>query len=518
MDYIVDISVSGFSYPQVEVAVHRTEHQRPISNSVKQRGSISAMDLHGKKIALLGFGVTGRSCAKYLLTKDCELSVFDSQTFKESCTSSDAVKAIPIYSLNEKTSLVTFDLIVVSPGINLNQAYLQDAINAGIHVIGDIELFALALIDLPQIPKIIAITGSNGKSTVVDMLHKAISDCGFNVALGGNFGPPVLDMLSENYTCLEYDYLVLELSSFQLESTYSLCPNIASVLNVTSDHMDRHGNMHAYTEAKQGIYMHAERVIYNREDDLTIPQCKADFNVNAREQSANIRSFGLTQTTNSLDYWQNREGIFQGENQLLSRSDIEGISQYQLLNMQVVLACCEYLGLLNDDNANDKSFRHLVLTSLLNYSGLPHRFKTIYQDKHVSWINDSKATNAGAAAAAIKSVAEQNARLILIAGGDAKGASASEFESVKRLISSHVETLILIGRDANLFVGTSALTRHAADLSEAVEIAKNDVYQSKVVTKTIVLLSPGCASFDMFDSYVHRGNVFTKLVLGQVAA
>lgn len=456
-----------------------------------------------RSIALIGYGVTGKACVQFLLEKGAKVSVFD-KSFK---SYSAETENLALYPLDESASLAQYDYVVVSPGVNLQQAFIRNYKNSE-NVIGDIELFARELKrqnDLKKAPqkhtKVIAVTGSNGKSTVVDMLTKALTKAGLRVALGGNFGTSALSLLTQ-----EYDLFVLELSSFQLESTYSLHADVACILNVTSDHLDRHGNIENYTQIKHRIYKNAKHVIFNRDDELTAP-----------EGSKTSYSIGLHKSLKpevGHHYYQTDEGIFCGNNKLINKSSLNSNCQFQLLNMQVVLACTHILGLEYAP----------VVSALASYTGLPHRYELICRTRHVDWINDSKATNPGACLAAIESASSSYEYIILIAGGDAKGADAS---ILTKAIQQNVDMMYLMGKDAELFTQFEIPYQYTISLQDAVNKANEHVKKlldeaadSHVPNRpTIaVLLSPACASIDMFQNYQQRGDIFSQAVHQQVAA
>jgi len=435
-------------------------------------------------IAVIGYGVTGKACAEFLLGKGALITVFDKTDMAEAVSTSHPNMEFRV--LNESSQLSEFDQVVVSPGVNLNQPFIREFKASGKPVIGDIELFALE-----NNKPVLAITGSNGKSTVVDMLSKSLEKAGYKVGLGGNFGTSALAMLEHNY-----DYIVLELSSFQLESTFSLQPCISCVLNITPDHIDRHGSMQAYTMAKGSIYNNAEHLIFNRDDPLTYPVGLID----ATSSSIGIMRPAITQHQGKArHFYQNAKGIWQQDELVLDSAQLNNVSQHQLLNMQVVLACTEHLGI-------DTS---IVTKSLCEYTGLAHRFEQVASSESSDYINDSKATNPGATVAAIESLQGKAQPIILIAGGDGKGADMSALLSC---IHQHVTALVLLGKDRELFTQANVPFSLVNSMQEAVKAAnalslKN--YQTHQQRSTI-MLSPACASIDMFNNYQHRGEMFTQ--------
>lgn len=452
-------------------------------------------DYSHQKIAIIGYGVTGRACTEYLLNKQALITVFDKNT--------DLLEphhSVNFEHLNDDIDLSYFELVVVSPGINLNASFLKSAQSHNIEIIGDIELFARA-----SNSRIIAVTGSNGKSTVVDMLYKVMKACGCDVGLGGNFGTGALDLLANNH-----EYVILELSSFQLESTYSLSCLVSCILNVTPDHLDRHGSMDAYSKAKQQIYSSAKHIIFNRDDKNTY--VSYGFN----KQKAAHHSFGLEQhnissntekTDRGLHFWQNEHGLYCGDKQLVSIDKLKFKQTHHLLNTQVVLICASLLNLEQT----------LVYQSISQYEGLDHRFQFVLKNQYSTWIDDSKATNTGASEAAIKSASDPDSAIVLIAGGDSKGAN---IDSLLQTIEQSVQYLILMGKDKEMFHQTRVSFENAETMKDAVKKAHNaakSLYEEQN-KHVVVLLSPACASIDMFANYKQRGLEFCQQVKQEVSA
>lgn len=450
---------------------------------------------HNLKVAVLGMGVSGIASAKFLLEKGATLSVYndkvDSVSVAAFCRESNRTN-ISVYQLNDSVDLNDYELLVVSPGISLQtpciQRYLQSHDQNA--VIGDIELFAREFAAQTD-SKLIAVTGSNGKSSVVDMLTKALVACGVNAGVGGNFGTSALDMLKQ-----EHQVYVLELSSFQLETTYTLAPDVACILNISSDHLDRHGSFENYVNAKQRIYHGAKHLVYNQNDSNTA------FD----GTTACISSFADSKSDDAAFYVHEGE-IYSQSSKVLNRAELNAVSAIQLQNFAAVLSILQQFSLDTDK----------VCQSLLNYQGLPHRFERVFNNEYTTWINDSKATNPGASIAAITSAARDNTALILIAGGDAKGADTKE---LAQTIKQKVSYLILLGKDAALFTQFDVPYSIVSSLEEAVRCASE---QAKLllggqVEHVTVLLAPACASIDMFKNYQQRGDLFNKAVLEQVAA
>lgn len=461
--------------------------------------NIAKTNYLNQSIAVIGYGVTGKSCVRFLLSRGAKVSVFDKQI---NADDSKSHSMVCFCILDENSDLSHFDCIVVSPGVDLQQPFIVNAQHKNINIIGDVELFARE-VTCP----VIAITGSNGKSTVVDMLTRALRDCGKNVGLGGNFGTPCLDLLE-----LDLDYVVLELSSFQLESTYSLKPQIASVLNITPDHIDRHGSMESYIQAKQSIYRHSEHQIFNRDDPNTYPNETFRSYAHSFGCDDSIdEKYASDQPVVVHKSTQNKNGLLINDNNVVDFERIKHLQHHQLLNMQVVLLCAT---ILNCDV-------NRVVSLLCRYQGLPHRFELVHKDASSRWFNDSKATNPGATVAAIKSIVQEVSTMsshndiVLIAGGDSKGADMTDlFECIQQ----HVKFLVLMGKDKNRFTHLNVDYKIVRDMSAAVTCSKRFCEQrADNENSTIVLLSPACASIDMYKNYQDRGECFREQVSQLVA-
>jgi len=440
-------------------------------------------------VAVIGLGQTGLSCVRYLLNRNVRPVIFD--TREQPPTLSALQELDKDLTLHcgplEIEQLLAMDLLILSPGINPNQLALQIAADAGIPIIGDIELFAW------QVKRpVIAITGSNGKSTVTQLVGELIASTGKKVAVGGNIGVPVLDLVEQDVDCF-----VLELSSFQLETTVSLAPVAATILNVSADHLDRYLDIQDYTDAKQRIYYHAEHLVVNRDDILTQPKQRLrDSKMMSFGKKAHKTAFGLR----SLAPADGKNGdpssltLCRGEKAIVAASELALQGIHNLLNVQAALALLEAIHITPEE----------VLPTLKAFRGLPHRCELVAEYRGVRWINDSKATNIGAAQAAIEGLAPiTQGKLVLLAGGDGKGADFKVFESAL----AQVDTLITFGRDGDRIADLRADAIRVKDLPEAIRAA------AKAVGKQgTVLLSPACASFDMFNNFEHRGDMFKAAV------
>lgn len=441
---------------------------------------------------ILGLGKTGHSIARFLKRRNQSFAVFDTRSSPAGLTEfNDEFPGIPVFLEHLPEDLYPqITTIISSPGVALDHPMMQHAMLMGIPIIGDVECLARAI----NVP-VIAITGTNGKSTVTTLVGEMAKASGLNVAVAGNIGTPVLDLLDNG---VAYDLWVLELSSFQLDLIYSLMPISATILNISPDHLDRHHSMDAYIQAKHRIYHQAQFQIYNREDISTIPH------ENQSSNAVKITSFGLNAPT-SAESWgiiaeQQCQYLAFGSEKLLSVDDLLIKGQHNWAN---ALAACAL--------AHAAGIDFLCMIEVLKrFSGLPHRSQWVRSLNNVGWVNDSKGTNIGATISAISGIGGSlQGRIVLIAGGQGKGA---DFSELRASMSNFVRSVVLIGQDADLI--ETALTGvlpvlRATSLEEAVIVAKNQAQSGD-----IVLLSPACASLDMFRDFNHRGEVFTAIVNG----
>jgi len=437
---------------------------------------------------IVGLGQTGLSCARFLSRCGVPFAVTDSRL------QPPAIDTLRAEQKDIAISVGGFDAalfdwaqrLVVSLGVSLNEPLIVAARNRGIEIVGDIELFAR----VAQAP-IVAITGANGKSTVTLLLAKMIKTAGKEVRVGGNIGTPALDLLEEN----EPDCYVLELSSFQLDSTHSLHAAAAVVLNISPDHMDRYADIAQYAASKQSIFnmpdaaaAQSSVAVINRDDPLVAVM--PTFN-------RQVVSFGLgVPDANNFgrilhegQYW-----LARGDQRLMPVDELRMAGEHSQANALAALALGEAL--------------HLPLPSMLSalrtFTGLPHRLQFVAKSEGVTWLNDSKGTNVGATLAAIQGL---QGPLILIAGGQGKGA---DFSPLRDAVKNKVRAVILLGEDAALLETALAdvvPVQRVKDMSAA-------VVQAHGLAKAgdTVLLSPACASFDMFAGFAARGDAFMAAV------
>lgn len=480
----------------------------------KQRSSTLKIyaEYRDMNIAVIGLGVTGLACLRFLLEQGAKVCGFDQKpintedllssiTFDNvQSNSEDFSASLDFERLSSDTSFSDFDLVVLSPGINPAHPAISPLMGNK-KLVSDLDLFARH----NHIP-CIGVTGSNGKSTVVDMLQKALMACGKKALLGGNFGTSAIDLLG-----IEADYIVLELSSFQLQISQQIPLAVACILNVTEDHIDRHGSLENYALAKQRIFEHAAWGVFNRDDTATLPQQdkeQSDELANNKVQMS--ASVGITSTLNTADdaygnmaqFWQDSRAIYFDKTSLIYANELTMPMSHMMLNMQFVLAIVHSLGLPLGP----------VVLALKAYQGLANRFELVREDEQVIYINDSKATNPGACLAALNCAYNLQWNIILIAGGDAKGA---DLRVLQNTINMHVSLSIVFGKDADKFLPLLKHVKKAENLNHAIKLAEQAARQQS--GKTAILLSPACASTDMFANYVARGDEFRRTVLEMAA-
>ena len=444
--------------------------------------------------AVVGLGATGLSTMRHLRKVGHTFVAYDQKRPEADVAFWQQIDGLvaeeDIAFAQEGLSILSLaDVIYLSPGIAPDAKWLQDHIKAGTTISGDLDLFANAA----KAP-VIAITGSNAKSTVTTLVGEMAEACGIKVAVGGNLGTPMLDLLDD-----EVELYVLELSSFQLERSEGLQGHIACILNLSSDHLDRHGSMAVYHAQKQRIYRGAAHAVTNRDDALTAPLSR---------QGLAEHSFGLSEPFPGQFGFEIQDGkrlAKYGQEFLFDASKVNLLGEHNLLNALAAVAIGYVAGFSVD----------AMRKTLYNFRGLPHRTEFVAEISGVRFVNDSKATNVGSACAAIKGISEalENATITLIAGGVSKGADLQPLVDCCREQSVK---LILIGESAAEFIALAAVSTDsdkpldlctAPDLSQAV----NQAYRQSN-SGDVVLLAPACASFDMFDNYRHRGDCFKQAV------
>ncbi|MCW8933336.1 MAG: UDP-N-acetylmuramoyl-L-alanine--D-glutamate ligase [Gammaproteobacteria bacterium] len=433
-------------------------------------------------VLVVGLGVTGLSVVRFLHKQQKNIVVVDSRNKPPGLQElENEFPDVSIYlGKFDEALFMGAQQIIVSPGVSLKEPVIDHAMNQGVDVVGDIELFA-QMISAP----VIAVTGSNGKSTVISLLGEMAQTAGINAVVGGNIGIPALDLINSNA-----DLYILELSSFQLESLHSLKPVAAAVLNVSPDHMDRYDSYEEYIEAKQHIYNACKVAVINR-DDERVEAMQAGHNF--------VSGFTLKQPAHGdygLRIFEGKTWLCKGGKKLISADEIKMPGTHNLANALAALALGEAASISMHD----------MLTALKKFTGLKHRTQWVAEKNHVTWVNDSKGTNVGATLAAITGIKAIN-KIMLIAGGIAKDA---DFSPLKDAVCENVRAVVLMGKDApqiEQVLQACVPVFYAKDMQEAVQIAADLSHPGDTV-----LLSPACASFDMFNSYEHRGDVFIKSI------
>ena len=421
-------------------------------------------------IVVAGLGLTGQACVRFLTAQQVKVSAWDT---RENLNVPDTVQVPVTLGEPPATFWSDVDLLILSPGINPQLPAVQLALRAGVEVIGDVELFA-RLNDVPAF----GITGSNGKTTVTLLLTHILKENGKAVIEAGNVGTPVLDTLS-----MSLDAIVLELSSFQLETTSSLQLQAGAILNISDDHLDRHGDMQRYLDAKQRIFQHCGTAVVWRGQAETRPTMAVN----------DIVLYGLDSSDSGFGFtgnWITFEGT-----PVVNMQHVQLVGSHNVLNIQAALALANVAGVEPGQAAG----------AVYRFTSAPHRCVEIASHRGIRWIDDSKATNVGATLAAIEGLGPAcEGNLIVIAGGDAKGADVSALSAA---FSEHVSFVIALGRDGERIAALSPASAYVGSMAEAVALA-----YEKAAPGDIVLLSPACASLDMFDNYIHRARVFAEAV------
>lgn len=441
---------------------------------------------HAVYTLVVGLGKTGLSVVRYLRALDESVIVVDSRDIPPGlAVLHDEYSDVECFTGKFITALFTnARRIVVSPGVSLAEPALLEARKKNIEIIGDIDLFARE-----AMAPVVAITGSNGKSTVTTLLTLMASHSGMNAVASGNIGTPALDSLND-----DVDLYVLELSSFQLETLQFLPMKAAVVLNISADHMDRYENLATYAMSKLVIYENAEALVLNKDDALASKlgisreNISADRKIRFTLNKPEENEFGLCQD----EYGQ--PALCFGNSSLIAVDQLQIRGSHNLQNALAALALGHAIGLPMDS----------MLDTLRKFKGLPHRAQFVAEINGVSWINDSKATNVGAAVAALTGLPGKH---VLIAGGEAKGA---DFSDLAGAIKQHCRAVVLMGKDADMIgavIDDMVPVKTVSDMQAAVLAA-----QSLAQPGDNVLLAPACASFDMFDNFEHRGNVFIESV------
>ena len=432
-----------------------------------------------------GLGISGVSAVNFLHENGYRVAVTDSREVPPGHEQIPAAVQTSFGQLDQDL-LLQAEEIVISPGLDPQLPAIQAAIAKGIPVISEIQILRRAT-DKP----IVAITGSNAKSTVTTLIGLMAQDAGVKVAVGGNLGRPALDLTHD-----DPDVYILELSSFQLEATSSLNAEVAVVLNMSEDHLDRHGDMAGYHAAKHRIFQGVKKVVYNRDDSLTRPLVPdvtpmQSFGLNAPD----LKQYGILREDNGT-IW-----LARGRERLLKSSEMYIQGTHNVANALACLALGEAIGLPMDK----------MLETLKTFKGLEHRCEFVKEVNGVRYYNDSKGTNIGATLAALDglgaAIEAQGGQVAIILGGQGKG---QDFTALRESLQKYAKVAVLMGEDRaiieNAIAGTTTLL-HAASLQQAIELCQQHTH-----AQDVVLLSPACASFDMFTGYPERGHRFVEYV------
>ncbi|HBZ15036.1 UDP-N-acetylmuramoyl-L-alanine--D-glutamate ligase [Candidatus Pantoea floridensis] len=431
-------------------------------------------DYRGRKVVIIGLGITGLSCVDFFLAQGVTPRVMDTRVSPPGLEKLPASVERYVGGINSDWLLAS-DLIIASPGIALAHPALSEAADAGIEVIGDIELFCREA----QAP-IVAITGSNGKSTVTTLVGEMARAAGWQVGVGGNIGLPALTLLKS-----PAQLYVLELSSFQLETTHSLKAAAATILNLTEDHMDRYPlGMQQYRAAKLRIYENASVCVVNADDGMTMP---------VRGVDQRCVSFGINLGDYHLNQQQGSTWLRVKGEKVLNTDEMTLVGQHNYTNALAALALADAVNIP----------RASSLKALTTFSGLAHRFQLVHEANGVRWINDSKATNVGSTEAALNGL-QVKGTLWLLLGGDGKSA---DFSPLARYLQGDNVKLFCFGRDGDALadlrpeIATRTETMQQAMIQIAAQVKPGDM----------VLLSPACASLDQFRNFEQRGDRFAQL-------
>lgn len=445
---------------------------------------------------VVGLGQSGLSAANYLFEQGYSVAVTDANPTPNLANQLHQGIHMRRFGDIDHDLLTSAARIIISPGIALTTPALVAAKQKNIPIVSDIQLFKEAC-DAP----IVAITGSNAKSTVTTLVGQMAADAGVQVGVGGNIGIPALSLLSQ-----PLELAVLELSSFQLETVTNLQAQVATVLNMSPDHLDRHGDMLGYHQAKHRIFQGAKFIVINRDDALTRPLIADDVKpISIGSNAPDLGQYGLITEGNG------RVFLAKGSQRLLAADELKIKGKHNLINALSALALGELAGLPQDS----------MIQTLKQFAGLNHRCQFVDKVKGIDFFNDSKGTNIGSTMAAIQGLgsvyAAQDGKLLVILGGQGKG---QDFSGLATLLNQYVSHVLLIGQDAHLIenhlkqanISEAVTVVHCGDLAQVFEWLKHGYESNELACVKAVLLSPACASFDQFKGYADRGEQFCQKV------
>jgi len=449
------------------------------------------MELNGKRVLVVGLGETGLAMAAWLVRQGARVRVADSRAQPPNV---DALRGVApeaelLAGPFADAAFAGVELIAISPGVPVQTAQVQAALARGVPVVSEIELFARGVRRATPGARIVAITGSNGKTTTTALTGALCAAAGLRTGIAGNISPAALDalMAGEDAGALP-EVWVLELSSFQLETTHTLNADAATVLNVSEDHLDRYAGMDDYAAAKARIFKGAGVMVLNRDDARSLA---------AGRCGRKLATFGLDAAPRAADYGLIDGWIVRGTEKLIALADLKLVGAHNAANAMAALALCEAVGIAP----------RTVLPALAAFRGLAHRVEFVAALGGVDYYDDSKGTNVGATLAALQGMGR---KVAIILGGDGKG---QDFAPLKAALAAHGRAAALIGRDAGAIAaaleGSGVPLQRCADMDAAVRWCA-----AQAQAGDAVLLSPACASLDMYRNYAHRAEVFIAAVRG----
>jgi len=450
------------------------------------------------RVLVIGTGLTGISCVRWCVRVGADVSVADSRQAPPGlCVLKRDFPSLAVHTGTLSPDLLAgVDRLCLSPGVARSEPIVQTALARGIDVVNDVELLARRIREhnatRRSAIRSVGITGSNGKSTVTTMAGDICKSAGLRAIVAGNIGLPVLDAMIEAEESVLPEAFVLELSSFQLETIESLDLAAAALLNLSQDHMDRYPDMETYADAKARIFEHADVAILNRDDPATLARAPGH---------GRVWTFGIGAPTGAESGGMVNAGgrpmLVWGDSPLLPLDELPVTGLHNAANALAAYGLCRALGVPDAP----------AIAALKRFRGLAHRVERVMEIDGVGYYDDSKGTNVGATVAALEGL---SVPVVLIAGGDGKG---QDFAPLARAVGSHARAVVLIGRDGPAIgaalAGAGVKCLPAVDMVDAVELAR-----SIAKPGDIVLLSPACASFDMFQNYEHRARIFVEAVRG----
>ena len=451
------------------------------------------MNLRERKLLILGLGESGLAMARWACREGACVTVADSRAAppEENRELAQRAGARVLTGEWSESLLDGIDVVGISPGLPVGGALPKAALARGIPVVSEIELFAWALETYAPNAQVLAITGSNGKTTTTALTAHLVNAGGKCAVAAGNISPSALDALMDalNHKNLP-DVWVLELSSFQLETTVHLRAAGATVLNVSEDHLDRYSGMDDYAAAKARVFRAADRAVLNRDDERVWAM---------RGDCPDAYSFGLNPTSGAGDFGYENGCLMKGRQPLVEASQLALSGTHNVANALAALALSECVGLKAE----------ALVSALCAFKGLPHRVEWVAAEHGIDYYDDSKGTNVGATLAAVQGMGR---KVAIILGGDGKG---QDFSPLKEALSAHACAVALIGRDAEAIAaaiaGCGVTPKYCVDMTEAVAWCRAEAKAGEAV-----LLSPACASLDMFRNYAHRAEVFIQAVKQQI--